>query len=470
MARLNVPPGPKGRFLVGNTLQYVADPLGFLTRASREHGDIVRLRMGLMDYVLVGNPDLISQVLREQHSNFHKDKLTRFISPVIGNGLLTSEGEFWRRQRKLAQPAFQHHQVQRYGEVMVEYTERMLAKWHDGMSFDVHQAMMGLTLQIVAKTLFGANVEEQTQEVGEALEILMDYYLRPTQWFRIREWIPTSATRRFWHANRRLNAIIYNIIRNRRAGGNDQDDLLSRLLSALDDEGSGMTDRQVRDEVVTLFLAGHETTALVLSYTFDLLARSPDAEARLVAEIDEVAGDRDLKAADLPRLRFADWVVKESMRLYPPAWAIGREALSHFELGHYQIPKGTQVLLCQWSVHRDPRWFDEPDRFQPERWDNDLIKTLPRGAYFPFGDGPRVCIGNHFAIMEAVLILCAILRRFRLTLASPAPLDFIPSITLRPKGGVRVVAHRREVCSTTSTPRPKSKGESGIGETDSASI
>jgi len=405
-----------------------------------------------LDYIVVGHPDLISQVLREQQSNLMKDKLTRIMSPVLGNGLLISEGEFWRRQRRLAQSAFQHQQIVRYGQVMVEYTERLLSSWHDGVSLDVHQAMMGLTLAIVAKTLFGANVEEQTRDVGEALEILMDYYLKPTRWFRIREWIPTRGTRRFWGASRRLNEIVYSIIRDRRAVGNGEDDLLSRLLSALDDEGSGMTDRQLRDEVVTLFLAGHETTALVLLYALVLLARHPEAEARLMEEIDEVLGDRPPQASDLSRLSFTDWVVKETMRLYPPAWAIGREALVDFQLGEYTIPKGTQLLLCQWSVHRDPRWFEEPDRFVPERWDHDLLKRLPRGAYFPFGDGPRICIGNHFAMMEATLLLASIVRQFRLRLTSDAPLEFLPSITLRPKSRIRMIIQKREA----SHPSPSS--------------
>ena len=429
-------PSPKGQFLIGHTLRYMRDPLGFLTCAAREHGDMVRLRLGDTVAIQLSHPDDITNVLRNHPEDFIKDRLTRILEPIVGQGLLTSEGAFWRRQRKLAQPAFTHQAIQRYGQVMVDITEERAKAWKPGQVIDVHMEMMGLTLAIVAKTLFDANVNEEATEIGQLVEVMTDYYLDPTKWLRIREWLPTPSTLRFKKAVKRLDQIMYGIIRERRASGKDPGDLLSFLLKAQDDEGSGMTDKQLRDEAVTLFLAGHETTALNLTYTFVLLAEHPEIDAKLGEELAQVLGDRAPTPADVPKLKYTDWIIKESMRLYPPAWGIGRELTTDAEVGGKMFPKGTQFLMIQWVTHRDPRWFPDPEAFSPERWDHDLIKTLPKGAYFPFGDGPRVCIGNHFAMMEAILLLASLARRYRLERASTGPLLLSPSITLRPKSGV----------------------------------
>lgn len=445
MAKVHPPlPSPKGQFLIGHTLQYMRDPLGFLTRVAREHGDMVRLRLGDTTTIQLSNPDDISEVLRNHPEDFIKDRLTRILDPVIGQGLLTSEGTFWRRQRKLIQPAFTHQAIQRYGQVMVDFAEQRGGAWKLGQTIDVHAEMMSLTLEIVAKTLFDANITDEAAEVGGLIEIMMDYYLDPTKWLRIREWIPTPSTLRFKKAIKRLDEIMYGIIRERRASPRDPGDLLSFLLKALDDEGSGMTDKQLRDEAVTLFLAGHETTALTLSYTFFLLAEHPEVDAKLAAELKQVLGDRPPTPADVPQLKYADWIIKESMRLYPPAWGIGRELTRDAEVGGKVFPKGTQFVMSQWVTHRDPRWFEDADAFKPERWDHDLIKKLPKGAYFPFGDGPRVCIGNHFATMEAVLLLASIARRYRLERGSEGTLHLSPSITLRPKHGVPMWVRERD--------------------------
>jgi cytochrome P450 len=447
VAQAKLPPGPKGQFLIGNTLQYMRDPLGFLARAVHDYGDVVRLRLGNTTTYVLNHPKDVEFVLRTHHQNFIKDRLTRLITPVVGNGLLTSEGDFWRRQRKLAQPAFQLQQIQHYGEVMVALTERMLATWHDGQAWNIHEDLMGLTLGIVAKTLFDADVAGEAKDVGASLEVVMDYFLDPLRWFRIREWLPTPSTLRYRQAIRRLDEIIYGIIRRRRLSGHDPGDLLSRLLAAQDEEGGRMTDRQLRDEAVTLFLAGHETTALALSYGFYLLARHPEVESRLVAELEEVLGGRLPMAADVPNLRYTEWVIREVLRLYPPAWGIARETLSDCEIGGYHVPRGTQLFLIQWLIHQDPRWFDEPEAFRPERWANDLVKRLPRCTYFPFGDGPRICIGNHFALMEAVLILATIAQRYHLSLVPGQTLELVPSITLRPRHGIRMVAHSRQTAA-----------------------
>jgi cytochrome P450 len=442
--RGKVPPGPRGSLLLGSTFAYMRDQLSFLTRAVREHGDVVRLRLGnTTTYVLV-NPEHIDYVLRSHADNFMKDMMTRWLIPLVGEGLVTSEGAFWRRQRKLAQPAFQRKEIERYAAMMVEHTERMLESWHDGQVRDLHEDLMHLTLSIVAKTLFDAELGGDASLVGESLEVVMNYFMSPMRWFGIREWLPLPSTRQYHRAIKRIDDIIYGIIRQRRESGQDPGDLLSRLLAAQDEQGSGMTDRQLRDESVTLMLAGHETTALVLFYTFSLLANSPEAEGRLASELREVLGDRPPTAADVPSLRYTEWVVREAMRLYPPAWGIAREALADCEIGGYHVPKGTQLFMIQWLVHRDPRWFDDPEAFRPERWDHDLIKRLPRCAYFPFGDGPRICIGNHFAMMEAVLILATIARKYRLTIESGQTLELLPSVTLRPRHGLRMRIKARD--------------------------
>ncbi len=444
MAVAKIPPGPRGQFFLGHTLLYMSDSLGFLSRCAREHGDVVKLRLGTSTYYLLNHPSMVEEALRSHASEVIKDKMTRMIIPILGQGLVTSEGAFWRRQRKLAMPAFQRGAIERYGAVMVEHALRLRDRWTVGQPRDVHEDMMDLTLGIVAKTLFDAEVGAESQDVGHCIEIMMDYYLNPFKFFKIREWLPTRENREFRAAVARLDEILYGIIRRRRASGDDPGDLLAHLLAAQDDEGAGMTDKQLRDECVTLFLAGHETTALTLTFTFHLLAGHPESEAKLASELDAVLGGRNPTAADVPRLRYADWIIKESMRLYPPAWAIGREATEDFEIGGYPIRKGTQLLISQWVLHRDPRWFDDPETFRPERWDNDLARKLPKGVYIPFGDGPRVCIGNHFAMMEAILLLATLAQRHRLETAPGETMTLTPSITLRPRSGTRMVVRARE--------------------------
>jgi cytochrome P450 len=448
-ARGKLPPGPRGSLILGSTFAYMRDPIGFLTKTAREYGDFVRLKLGNLSTYLVSNPEHIEYALRTHADQFMKDELTRWLTPLVGQGLLTSEGEFWRRQRRLAQPAFQRQQIERYAAVMVEHTERMLSTWADGQTRDLHEDLMGLTLSIVAKTLFNVELAGEARVVGKSLEIVMNYFMSPMRWFGIREKLPLPSTRRYLRAIQQIDDIIFGIIRQRRESGEDPGDLLSRLLAAQDDEGKGMTDRQLRDEAVTLFLAGHETTALVLFYTFYLLAQNPAAEERLRSELEEVLGERSPTAGDVPNLRYTEWVVRESMRCYPPAWGIAREALVDCEIGGYFVPEGTQLFFTQWLVHRDARWFNDPESFRPERWENDLIKRLPRCAYFPFGDGPRVCIGNHFAMMEAILVLATIAQRFRLSTRPGQTLELLPSITLRPQNhvGMRLHAKNRPAAS-----------------------
>jgi cytochrome P450 len=441
--RGKVPPGPRGSFFLGNTFAYLRDPIGFLARSVREHGDIVKLRLGNLTTYLLVNPEHIEYVLKTHADNFMKDKLTRWLIPLVGQGLLTSEGEFWRRQRRLAQPAFQRVQIERYAAVMVQDTQRLLETWHQGQVRDVHEDFMRLTLSIVARTLFNTELAGEAGKIGESLEIVMNYFMSPMRWFGIREKLPLPSTLRYRRAIKQIDDVVYGIIRQRRESSEDPGDLLSRLLEARDEQGNGMTDSQLRDESVTLILAGHETTALVLFYTFYLLSQSPEAEQKLASELSDVLGERAPTAGDVLNLRYTEWVIRESMRLYPPAWGIAREALSDCEIGGYRVPKGTQIFLPQCLVHRDARIFNDPDTFRPNRWDNDLVKRLPRCAYFPFGDGPRVCIGNHFAMMEAVLILATIAQRYRLSPQPGEKLELLPSVTLRPRRPLHMRVHGR---------------------------
>ena len=429
--------------LFGSMLGYLRDPLRFLIRTRQRDGDLTTFWLLNRKFLFVSDPALIEQVLVKQAARFGKDWFARDLKRMLGEGLLTSEGDFWKRQRRLMSPAFHRERLAEYADVMVDRAEDALARWRPGVERDIHHDFMELTLDIVARTLFSADVEGVGAVVGPALEAVLDWYSNPllvsNPWL---ERTPLPAARRYREAVAAMRGIVDGIIRQRRARPDpDSHDLLALLLAAQDEDGARMTDAQVRDEVLTLFLAGHETTALVLSWTTTLLCAHPEVTRRLRAEADAVAPGRRLTLADVPKLAFTEAVVLESMRLHPPAWAIGREALEDFELGGHRFPKGLTVFLSPWSVHRDARWFAEPERFVPDRWMDGLARRLHKFQYFPFGGGPRICIGNAFAMMESVLLLSSFARRFDVTLAPGARLDARPAVTLRPAHGVRVVLH-----------------------------
>lgn len=442
----NRPPGPKTRLISGVMRDYQADPLGFATRCVREYGDVVSARFLYVPCFFIYHPDYIEQVLVTEQRNFIKSVSlqTPFMRRLVGNGLLSSEGDFWKRQRRLAQPAFHRERINVYSQTMTAYTERMMASWQAGETRDVHEDMMQLTLEIVAKTLFDADVTDTAREVGQLLSIIVEpfSYQASFKWI-LDNRLPTPMHRRFHRTAQRLDEIVFGIINEHRANQSDRGDLLSMLLAAQDEDGSQMTDQQLRDEAMTLFLAGHETTALTMSWTWYLLAQHPEVEAKLMTEIESVLGGRTPTVADLPALKYADQVIKEAMRLYPPAYAMGRQALQEFELGGYRIPAKAQIFFFQYVTHRDPRYFAEPEKFQPERWTTDFVKQLPRYAYFPFGGGPRLCIGNSFAMMETVLILTTMAQRFKLKLKSGQTITPLPSITLRPANGVKMILEKR---------------------------
>jgi cytochrome P450 len=429
---------------------YSRDPLSIMPKLAREYGDIVTMRYYNFRVYFVSHPDYIEQVLVSDNRKFIKGRVLRKNRQLFGNGLLTSEGDFWLRQRRLAQPAFHRARIASYAGTMVRYAERLLAEWKDREERDIHAEMMRLTLQIVAKTLFDADVDGEAKQVGRALVALMEFNSDFRKLLLTPAWLPTPRKIRATIATWRLDKIIFRFIAERRASGKDSGDLLSMLLAARDEDGSRMTDRQLRDEAITIFLAGHETTANALSWTWMLLAQNPDVEAKLHAELDAVLAGRAPSLEDLASLRYTGHVITESMRLYPPAWGMARVAIEDVEIGGYPIPKGCGVSLAQWVVHRDPRWFDAPEQFRPERWEGDLLKRLPRFAYFPFGGGPRQCIGNNFAVMEATLLLATIALKFRVRLVPGHQVVPMPSITLRPRFGIRARIEGRELAPSAA--------------------
>jgi cytochrome P450 len=442
-----LPRGPRGHPLLGSLPDLNRDQLGFYARSAREYGDVVPVRLGPFPGLLLYHPDAIEEVLVVRSRDFIKSRGIRLMRAFLGDGLFTAEGDLWLRERRLMQPAFHRQRVTAYGQVMAAYAERQAAGWRAGEVLDIHGEMMAVTRAVVAKTLFDADVSEEARAIGDASEVVMEYFGKRfgsllAQLLPL--WLPTPENLRLRRAVSRLDTVVYRMIADRRRAPEDRGDLLSILLQAQDaDDGSRMTDRQVRDEVMTLFLAGHETTAVALSWTWYLLAQHPEVDARLGAELRAVLGGRPPEVGDLPALRYTEMVVMESMRLYPPAYALGREAARPTEVAGHRLPAHGVVIMPSCVVQRDPRWFDEPEAFRPDRWADDAARRLPRFAYAPFGGGPRQCIGNVFATMEATLILAAIAQRFRLTLEPGQRVTPTPLITLRPVPGIRVRLERR---------------------------
>ncbi len=441
------PPGPKGNFFLGSMTEYTrSDKLEYLTKLRDDYGDVVRMRFGPFPVYMLYHPDDVHDVLVKQAAKFYKPRLTKTIfRRFLGNGLIVSDGDFWKRQRKLAQPAFHARRIEAYAQTMVEYTQKLISGWRDGEARDADQEMMKLTLGIVAKTLFDADVSGDAEEIGAAMTVIQEI---ANQQFNsllppMPEWLPTPTNRREQQAVEALDRVIERVISERRASGEDKGDLLSMLLLAEDENGERMTDAQVRNEAMTLFLAGHETTSNALTWTWYLLSEHPEVEAKLHDELAIVLGGRAPTLADLGQLKYTEMVVKESMRLYPPAWGFSREPLEDVEIGGYTLEKGKPVFIIPYIQHRDARWFSEPERFLPERWGEGLEDNLPKYAYIPFGGGPRVCIGNSFAMMEARLLLATIAQQYRLAVKPGYKVVPEPLITLRVKGGLPVTLHKR---------------------------
>ncbi|HVS34011.1 MAG TPA: cytochrome P450 [Gemmataceae bacterium] len=439
MTAATLPPGPKGTLLGGNLAELRRDPLALYTRCAREFGDFSTMRFGLRRVYLINHPDLIESVLVTNARNWVKHYALKMNRLLLGDGLLTSDGDAWLRQRRLLQPLFNRDRLAGYGAVMVERTERLADSWHDGETRDIHSDMTHLALDIIARSLFGSGLTEKAREIGGVLsQVGRSFNRRLGGFIILPEYVPTPTNLRMKRAVRRLDEILYDLIGQRKESGG-QDDLLSVFLNARHEDGGRMSDRQLRDEAMTLFLAGHDTTALTLSWCWYLLAQNPPVYDALQAELASVLGARPPTPADLPRLPYTERVVMETMRLYPAAYMMGRQAVAACDLGGHRLPAGATVLMAQWLMHRDKRWFDEPERFHPDRWADGLAKRLPKFAYFPFGGGGRLCIGNSFALMEACLVLATLARRCRFSLVPGPPIRPAPAITLKPEGGIPVV-------------------------------
>jgi cytochrome P450 len=430
------PPSPPRNPLLGHLPYVRKNAVGFLREVAATHGDVVRLKLVVTTHLL-GHPDHVRHVLQDNQKNYAKGwGYTRMV-PLVGKGLLTSEGDFWRRQRRLAQPAFHHKRLEGFAAQMVARTAAMVDAWDGRPEVDVHAEMMRLTLSIVGDALFGVDLAAESERSSAALtttlEVINDRLMSP--WAPPR-WIPTPTNRRFYKAIGVLDELVETIIAGRRRDAVEHHDLLGMFMAIQDaDTGERMDDRQLRDEVMTMVLAGHETTANALAWTWLLLAQHPEAERRLHAELDEVLGDRDPTVADLPRLVYTTRVIHEAMRLYPPAWVIGRRALEDDEIGGFKIRAGESTLMLPYNLHRDARWWPDPERFDPDRFAPEVAATRPKCAYLPFAAGPRMCIGSAFATMEMQIAVAMVARRYRLAIdAATVEPDF--QITLRPKQGV----------------------------------
>ncbi len=440
------PPGPRnfipGLWFVG----FRRDPIHFFMRLARQYGDIVYFHLGPQRVFLLNHPDLIRDVLVTHDANFVKGRGLERAKLLLGEGLLTSEGDLHRRQRRLMQPAFHRLRLKTYSEIMVQAADQLQDSWQEGMVLDLDHEMKGLTLSIVGQTLFGTDVGKEASELEGALTTAMKLWRKMMLPFaETLERFPLPSVLKFRNARSRLDETIYRIIEERRRRPGLHNDLLSMLLAAQDTEGDGgqMTNLQLRDEVMTLFLAGHETTANALTWTWYLLSQNPEIEARFHTEIDQLPKGKVSSAEDLPLLAYTEKVFAESMRLFPPAWLIGRRALRDYEIPPYRIPARSLVLMSQYVMHRDERYYPDASQFDPERWTPEAKAARPKFAFFPFGGGPRQCIGDGFAWMEGVLLLATLGRKWKFRLVPGHRVEMQPLVTLRPKYGMKMILEKR---------------------------
>ncbi|MBA3823181.1 MAG: cytochrome P450 [Ktedonobacterales bacterium] len=436
------PAGPRKKPLVGSTFDFSRDPLGFVTQLQRDYGDaatVPMLRRGKM--VMLFSPMYVRYVLTEHPRIFTSREFNYSLERLLGDGLLSIDGDFHRSQRRLVQPAFHRKRIDSYAQTMTQHTEEMLATWQLGQTLDLAAEMQALTLRIVAKTLLSVDLQHDSNELARAFNdvILFPADVRLSWKTLLKIDSPLTPYGRFLRGKATLDRLIYGIIDERRQSGEDTGDVLSMLLASHDEDATVMTDKQVRDETMTFFAAGHETTSNALSWTFYLLSQYPGAYAKLRAELDRVLGGRMPTVDDLANLVYTDMVIKEAMRLYPPAWAIGRMASEDFTMGEYHLPKGQIVLMSQWVIQRRPDiWGPDAEHFKPERFDPLHPQEVPHFAYFPFGGGPRMCIGMPFAQMEARLLLATIAQRFHPRMVLGHPVVPQPMVTLRPKYGLKM--------------------------------
>ena len=449
--RSALPPGPPEWPIVGQSFRYMTDFLG-LARESAGYGDLVTMSTKPILAYLVNHPDLIEELFVTNHRSVGRGWTTAAWQDLLGLGLVTSDDPLHLRQRRLMQPQFNHRRIAGYAEVMTDFARRHENRWQDGARVDMAREMGELTLHIVVRTLMGLDLPDAVRRIGAAFEIGNEYLTNrsnlPRRLRRLMNRLPLPFTVRFRRGRAFLDETVYGLIDQRRRSGLEGDDLLSLLLNVRDEEAANpedavMTDVQLRDEVITLFAAGHETTAVALTWTWYLLATHPDIQARFHAELDEVLGHRDPTLEDLSDLPFTERILTESMRLYPPIWSTGRMTFQPITLGGWEIPAGAALSAPQLIIHRDPRWFDDPLEFRPDRWTPEFRAGLHRFAYYPFGGGPRLCIGDGFAWMEAMLVLATMGQRWTVCHDPAHTVELHPLISLRPRGGMPLSLERR---------------------------
>ncbi|MGE7766344.1 cytochrome P450 [Peribacillus sp. NPDC096540] len=438
---------PNGKLISGHTKEFQKDVLGFLTRLSKEYGDVAKFRFGPFQNVyLISNPDLIKQILVTKQKSFVKSKDSNAIKPLVGDGILTSEKDVHMRQRRLIQPSFKKSHISNYAQDMIDITMDYISAWNNREERIITKDMMNISLGIISKTMFSMEFKDGYEVVGEPIESSLRIAVkRMRTLLRLPLWVPTKINRKYKNAIQKLDTVIYSIIEKRREDAERHEDMLGILMEARDDkDGLGMSNQQVRDELMTIFLAGHETTANALSWTLYLLSQHPEVETKLFNEIDRVIGNRNPAPDDFMKLTYTQNIIWESLRLYPPIYIISRQVEADVVIEGYRFKKGDMFLISSYVMHHKPEYFDNPDSFIPERFENNYLKTLPTYAYFPFSGGPRVCIGNHFAFMEAVLVLACISKTYRIKLAPDHhEVKPIPTLSLRPKRGLRMIVEER---------------------------
>lgn len=437
-----LPPGPRPLPYIGNVLDFRRDQLGYLQQLERTYGRMATIYIGNVPAVMLFRPEHVRYILTENPRNFTNREVTEGLRQLIGDGLLTIDGEMHRQQRRLVQPAFHKKRVEGYASTMTQYTQEMLKGWRAGERLDIARAMQEVTLRIVAKCLFNVDLAGQVNELGGAFTGMIGNPVGLLEGFlNIRIDSPLTAYGRRMAAKRRVDEFIYGLIAERRAEGQDKGDALSMLLAAQESEegNDALTDEQVRDHIMTFVAAGHETTANALTWTFYLLSGHPAVREKLLNELQTRQAGRIPTVDDLPNLPYLEWVLNESMRLYPPAWTQGRRAVEAFELDGVHFPAGTMVMFSQWVIHRLPDIWGDPLTFRPERWDPAAEEKVPPWSYFPFGGGPRICIGMPFAQLEAKLLLATILQRFTPRITPGYHLELNPLVTLRPKHGMPAI-------------------------------
>ena len=414
-----------------------ANPILLFTHLAKQYGDISHYKLGPKHIIFLNNPEYIREVMVVQHSNFVKERTQRRAKLLLGEGMITADGQTHRRQRQVAQPSFHRQRVPAYAQAIIERAASTRDQWRDGDQLDIYREMMHFALGTISRTLFSTELGPEVVTLNDATSDIMDVYNAVVLLPGIRALlkIPGTPLRKFVHARDRFDSMVYRLIEEHRRGG-DSSDLLSAMLAAQPE--MGWTDSDLRDQVLTVFLAGYETVAIALTWTWYLLSQNPESQARFHSELDQVLGGRLPTYEDIPRLRYTEMVLSESMRLFPPAWAMGREATGDFELGPYRLPAGTTVLMSQFVTHRDPRLFPDPMRFDPERFTPEAKAARPRFSYFPFGMGPRQCIGEALAWMEGILTLATFAQKWRMELVPGQTVDPQPLFTLRPKNGIHM--------------------------------